>query len=239
MSDSATKRRGPQATPDLQGLSSPPLIRFRTRSHITPSTTNITRTKQRPTLTFKKKAPAAATVPGRKLPPKLSTKCELQTTDTPARPARSCNEKVDNDEVAALQAALKEADERLRQAQETRDNIAAKLQALGQVAIVTPWTQDHLEGVYESSCNDFREMYGEVEDFESEADAEAKLWAIKLLKMHVAIQGEQASEDARRDPGRVSFRWDWLHRWRRPMCRLRSEDEDLEEFDWEDADLLW
>lgn len=96
------------------------------------------------------------------------------------RSARRGNKRDNGEKVAALQKSLKEAEQKVQQAQESRDEIAAQLKALGQVVIMRPWTHEHLEDVWESHCVDFREEYSECEDFEGETDDDAKRWAMLL-----------------------------------------------------------
>lgn len=152
-----------------------------------------------------------------------------QAAGTPTRSTRKGAKKVNPEEVAALQKALKEAEEKLEQAQEARNKIAAKLEALGQVVVVKPWTVDHLETDWASSLDDFRQTYGEFGEYEDELDDDddAKRWIIRLLKMHDAIQGEFPSDGT----GYIDEDGQWVD--------FEATDQDLEEFEWVDADPLW
>ncbi|EJT45775.1 hypothetical protein A1Q1_05924 [Trichosporon asahii var. asahii CBS 2479] len=174
--------------------------------------TKQTHPRAQPSTTEKRKAPPADAAAG-----------------TPTRSTRKGAKKVNPEEVAALQKALKEAEEKLEQAQEARNKIAAKLEALGQVVVVKPWTVDHLETDWASSLDDFRQTYGEFGEYEDELDDDddAKRWIIRLLKMHDAIQGEFPSDGT----GYIDEDGQWVD--------FEATDQDLEEFEWVDADPLW
>lgn len=143
------------------------------------------------------------------------------------RSTRRGSKRDNKEKVAALQKSLKEAEQKVEQAQKSRDEIAAQLKALGQVVITRPWTHEHLEDAWESRCVDFREEYGECEDFEGETDDDAKRWAIRLLKMHDAIEGHFPSDGK----GYIDEDGSWVD--------FEASEKDLEEFEWDDADVLW